>query len=115
MSTNNPAAQIGRWYLRWDKGEIFQVTGRDTSSRTIQIRTFDGGSDEIADDLWSRLPLGTADPPYDWAGPVETVDEVDLEFAQPPADMAASAPVNVVEARPESECTSGEESEQRNH
>ncbi len=90
MSTNNPAAQIGRWYLRWDKGEIFQVTGLDASARTVQIRTFDGGSDEIAADLWSGLPLGAADPPDDWAGSVETVDEIDLEFAQPPADMVDS-------------------------
>ena len=85
MGTNNPCAQIGRWYLRWDKGEIFQVTGRDAGAGTIQIRTFDGGSEEIGEDLWARLPLGTADPPDDWAGPLETVDEIDLEFAQPPA------------------------------
>jgi|KBSSwiStaDraftv2_1062776.scaffolds.fasta_scaffold00166_29 hypothetical protein len=115
MSTNNPAAQIGRWYLRWDKGEIFQVTGRDNASRMIQVRTFDGGSDEIAEDLWSRLPLGTADPPYDWAGPDETVEEIDLEFAQPPADMVVSGPVNVIEAGPALPTKDGDESEQRNH
>jgi hypothetical protein len=86
MSTNNPSPQVGRWYLRWDKGEIFQVTGVDPRTQTILIRTFDGGSDELAADYWSQLPLGTADPPDDWAGPLETVDEIDLEFAQPPAD-----------------------------
>jgi len=91
MSTNNPSPQIGHWYLRWDKGEIFQVTGLDTSARTIQIRTFDGGSEEIGVDIWRGLPLGTADPPDDWAGPLETVDEIDLEFAQPPVDTSAAS------------------------
>ena len=56
MSTNTPAIQIGRWYLRWDKGEIFQVTGRDGASGTIRIRTFDGGSDEIPASRWESLP-----------------------------------------------------------
>ena len=84
MSTNTPSIQIGRWYLRWDKGEIFQVTGRDGASGTIQIRTFDGGSDGIPADQWDNLPLGIADPPEDWAGPLETVDEIDMERARPP-------------------------------
>ncbi len=86
MGTNNPSPQIGHWYLRWDKGEVFQVTGLDARARTIQIRTFDQGTDEIGAVCWASLPLGTADPPDDWTGPVETVDEIDLEFAQPPAD-----------------------------
>jgi Family of unknown function (DUF6763) len=92
---SNPCAQIGRWYLRWDKGEIFQVTGHDTAARTIQIRTFDGDSEELGEDLWAGLPLGAADPPEDWAGPLETVDEIDMEFAQPPVDTStASCPAN---------------------
>jgi hypothetical protein len=84
MSTNAPAIHVGRWYLRWDKGEIFQVTGRDSGSKTIQIRTFDGSSEELPENLWDSLPLGIADPPEDWTGPLETVDEIDMECAQPP-------------------------------
>lgn len=108
MSTNNPAAQNGRWYLRWDKGEIFKVTGRDNASRMIQIRTCDGSTEEIAEDLWNRLPLGAADPPYDWVGPEETVEELNLDFAQPPVDMPAAAPIRAVESPPASGSTSGE-------
>ena len=84
MSAKTPSVHIGRWYLRWDKGEIFQVTGRKAGTAAIQIRTFDGSEDEIAESLWSTLPLGLADPPEDWAGPLETVDQIDLEVAQPP-------------------------------
>jgi hypothetical protein len=84
MTLNNPFPHIGRWYLRWDRGEIFQVTGRDASSGSIQIRTFDGGSEQIPGDLWETLQLGIADPPEDWAGPLEAVDEIDMECARPP-------------------------------
>jgi hypothetical protein len=84
MSTNTPSIRIGRWYLRWDKGEIFQVTGRDALAGDVYIRTFDGGSDVIPLEQWEHLPLGVADPPEDWAGPLETVDEIDMDCAQPP-------------------------------
>jgi hypothetical protein len=82
MST--PSLNIGRWYLRWDRGEIFQVTGHDAAAGKIHIRTFDGGADEITVSQWDSLPLGVADPPEDWAGPLEAVDEVDMDCAQPP-------------------------------
>lgn len=84
MSASTPSINIGRWYLRWDKGEIFQVTGRDAAAGKILIRTFDGGSDEIAENQWEGLPLGAADPPQDWTGPLEIVDEIDMDCAQPP-------------------------------
>jgi uncharacterized protein DUF6763 len=86
MGANTPAIHIGRWYLRWDRGEIFQVTGRDAGASIIHIRTFDGGRDEIPASQWDSLPLGLADPPEDWAGPLETVDQIDMECAQPPRD-----------------------------
>ena len=84
MISSTAAAQIGRWYLRWDRNEIFQVTGIDSGARTIQILNFDGPSEDIAEDVWARLPLGFADPPSDWTGPLETVDEIDLDSSQPP-------------------------------
>ena len=84
MSTTTPFIHVGRWYLRWDKGEIFQVTGRDEHAGKIYIRSFDGGSDVIPLSQWAELPLGVADPPEDWAGPVETVDEINMDVAQPP-------------------------------
>ena len=85
MSTNNaPSIHVGRWYLRWDKGEIFQVTGRNAGTDAIAIRTFDGSPEEIPASQWESLPLGIADPPDDWTGPLEVVDEIDMECAQPP-------------------------------
>ena len=84
MGANSLSIHVGRWYLRWDRGEIFQVTGRDLASRTVQFRLFDGTAGEIPEAQWDSLPLGLADPPEDWTGPLETVDQIDLECARPP-------------------------------
>jgi len=85
-ATHSPSIQVGRWYLRWDKGEIFQVTGRDASVGQIYIRTYDGGSSVIPLDQWNTLSLSDADPAEDWAGPDEIVDEIDMDCARPPND-----------------------------
>ena len=85
MNTGVGGARVGQWYLRSDKGEIFQVTGYDKASGTIEIQTFDGDLDEIDEDAWRELPLGLAverdDLGYsetgmrgaDWAEPLEPV------------------------------------------
>jgi len=74
-------AEIGQWYLRRDKGEIFRVTGYDDRSRTIEIQTFDGDLDEIDAETWSTLRLGLAPPPEDWTGPVDDVQVDDLGYS----------------------------------
>jgi len=75
-------ARIGQWYLRWDKGEIFQVTGYDEPSGTIEIQSFDGELDEIDKESWATLPLGLAEPPEDWTGPVDDVEVDDLGYSE---------------------------------
>jgi len=75
-------ARIGQWYLRWDKGEIFQVTGYDEPSATIEIQTFDGDLDELDAETWDALPLGLAEPPEDWTGPVDDVEVDDLGYSE---------------------------------
>jgi hypothetical protein len=63
--------RIGQCYLRWDNGEIGQVTGRDEGSRTIEIQSFAGEIDEIEEECWAMLPLGLAQPPEGWTEPVD--------------------------------------------
>ncbi len=74
-------AEIGTWYARADKGEQFQVVGRDEFSRTIEIQLFDGDLDEIEEDTWNALQLERRDPPEDWTGPVE-VEADDLGYSE---------------------------------
>ncbi len=81
MNTGVGRARIGQWYLRWDKGELFQVTGFDPKSKTIQIQSFGGDLDEIDLKTWAALPLGLAEPPEDWTGPLDDVEVDDLGYS----------------------------------
>jgi hypothetical protein len=74
-------ARIGQWYQRGDKGEIFVVTGRDASSGTIEIQSFDGDIHEIGSNDWSALPLEFAETPEDWTGPLD-LDPEDVRYSE---------------------------------
>jgi hypothetical protein len=90
MDTNVPRPEIGQWYTRSDKGEMFQVVGRDENSRAIEIQTFDGELDEIDVVTWATLPLERAEPPEDSTGPMDDVETDDLGFSETemaPADF----------------------------
>jgi hypothetical protein len=83
--------EIGQWYTRADKGEMFQVVGRDENSRAIEIQSFDDELDEIDTETCATLPLERAEPPEDWTGPLDDVETDDLgysETAMAPADFA---------------------------
>ncbi len=82
MNSGVGRARIGQWYTRLDKGETFQVTGYDESSRTIEIQVFDGDLDEIDFDAWYALPLALAEPPEDWTGPVDDIEPDDLGYSE---------------------------------
>lgn len=93
MNTGVGRARIGQWYRRWDKGEIFQVTGVDQQSKAVEVQTFDGDLDEIDQEAWTSLPLGLAEPPEDWTGPVDDVEIDDLGYSDTemrPQDWATS-------------------------
>jgi Family of unknown function (DUF6763) len=78
MNTMAWPPRIGGWYLRWDKNEVFQVTAYDERTHRALLEPLQGDATEIDQATWDRLSLGLADPPEDWAGPVETVDVVDV-------------------------------------
>ena len=80
-------ARTGQWYLRHDKGEIFQVIACDEEARTIEIQSFDGDLDEIDEDVWAALPLEFAEQPEDWTGPIDDVEVDDLGYTE--TDMTA--------------------------
>ncbi|HYK99896.1 MAG TPA: DUF6763 family protein [Steroidobacteraceae bacterium] len=88
MNNGVGSARVGQWYLRRDKGEIFQVTGYDEKAGTIEIQTFDGDLDEIDAESWRTLPLGLAEPPEDWTGPVDDVERDDLGYSE--TDMSGA-------------------------
>jgi len=89
MNAGVGKAEIGEWYTRADKGEVFQVVGIDERAHTIEIQVFDGDLDEIDEETWGALPLERCAPPEDWTGPVDEVEPDDLGYsdtAMRPAD-----------------------------
>ncbi len=97
-------ARIGQWYTRSDKGEIFQVTGYDPDSRSIEVQTFDGDLDEIDLESWTGLPLALAEPPEDWTGPMDDVERDDLGYTE--TDMTGedwAAPLQTLRSKEEGE------------
>jgi len=81
MNTDVGRPQIGQWYLRADKGEIFQVVGYDDRSHTIEIQSFDGEVDEMDDETWDSLSLERSEPPENWTGPMDNVETDDLGYS----------------------------------
>ena len=86
MSITFAQAEIGQWYTRADKGELFQVVGRDESARTIEIQSFDGDVDEVDGETWGSLAPERAEPPEDWTAPMDDVETDDLGYSE--TDMA---------------------------
>lgn len=70
-------ARIGQWYVRWDNGEVFRVTGRDERTHAVAIERFGGDVDAIGAATWRGLPLGFVDRPEDWA---RVVADVRIEY-----------------------------------
>jgi hypothetical protein len=112
MSTGVGRAQIGQWYAREDKGETFQVIGRDEHSRTIEIQTFHGDLDEIDEETWAELPLALAEQPEDWTGPVDDVERDDLGYSETEITGAdGSEPLRQLRAEGEAPGPSADEEE----
>jgi hypothetical protein len=79
--------EIGQWYQDLDKGELFQVTGVDDKSASVEVQYFGGDLDEVELDSWDELPLALAEPPEDWTGPMDDIEKDDLgytDFESPP-------------------------------
>lgn len=88
MSDVSVRPEIGGWYRRLDKGELFQVTGRDSASRSIEIQTVDGDVDEIDAPVWATLPLEAAEAPEDWPVVMDDVEVDDLGYSETAMSVA---------------------------
>jgi hypothetical protein len=80
MNTGVGRAQLGQWYRRLDKAEIFRVVGLDTESRSVVIQNFGGDLDEIDEESWITLPLHWTEPPENWTGALDAIDINDCEY-----------------------------------
>jgi hypothetical protein len=70
---------VGQWYLRRDTQEMLQVLDYDAESGIIGVQTFDGDLDEIEEESWRALALEPAEPPEDWTGALDNLEEEDID------------------------------------
>jgi len=95
MNTGVGSPRVGEWYVRWDNGELFQVTGYHPERRASSIENFQGEMYEIGDESWSILPLATVRPPQGWT--------TDLQFSVKRRADSFAATVDEVEPTEEIE------------
>lgn len=74
---------VGNWYEHVDKGQKFEVIAIDEDSGTVEIQYFDGDIEDIDYEAWYELDLEPSEPPEDWTGPAEDVEEDDLGYTEP--------------------------------
>jgi hypothetical protein len=74
MSNLMGEPEIGQWYERTDTGDIFQVTGIDDYSQTIETQARDGDIGEMEEEIWRALPLRPAEMLEDWSIPVKDLE-----------------------------------------
>jgi len=82
MSPNLIRPEIGQWYAHTDKGELFQVVGRDDESHTIEIQYVDGDVDEVDVETWAMLALERTEPPEDETAPMDDIETDDLGYSE---------------------------------
>jgi len=80
--------QVGDWYQRSDKDELFQVVSIDAASATVQIQSFDGELDSIDAEDWAESPLTAAAAPEDWTGALDDVEPDDVTEDDSPSDRS---------------------------
>ena len=82
MNASVGRPEVGQWYARGDKGELFRVVAYDERDGTIEIQTFDGDVDELDAEAWNDMVLERSEPPEDWTGPVDDVEVDDLGYSE---------------------------------
>ena len=73
---------VGNWYEHVDKGQKFEVIAIDEDSGTVEIQFYDGDIEEVDYDAWYELDVEPSEPPEDWTGPVDDVEEDDLGYTE---------------------------------
>ena len=69
---------VGTWYLRRDKGQVFQVVAWDEAAGLADAQHFDGDLEEIGLDAWHGLSAEPIEAPADWSGPWDVGKTDDL-------------------------------------
>ena len=77
-----PEPSIGNWYLDRLSEEEFEVVGVDEENDGVEIQYFDGTISELNRDDWNSRFLIPIEAPEDWTGPLEPMEEGDVNYDQ---------------------------------
>lgn len=70
-----PDPIVGNWYRRRDNADEFEVVAVDDDSSAVEVQFFDGDVTEFSLDEWNAFDLEVIEPPEDWSGALEPVDD----------------------------------------
>lgn len=71
----------GNWYESLESGNLFFVVTVDEEEGIIEVQHQDGATEEIELDSWQELDIEPAEPPDDFHG---RLDDMDDEEEEPP-------------------------------
>ncbi len=72
--------ETGEWYLDSESREEFKVVDIDERNADVDIQYFDGTIGELTDEEWNERTLVRIEAPEDWTGPMETLEEGDMNY-----------------------------------
>jgi hypothetical protein len=100
---------VGSWYRRADKGQLFRVVAFDEHGGVVELQHFDGDFEEIDASDWFDMDIEPADPPEDWAGPVDGEETDDSAYDKSAKPRSLKEPLD----EPESAEDSWEDEDER--
>ena len=68
---------VGHWYQHLDKGYKFTVVAVDDEKGLVEIQHFDGDLEEADMDIWYEMEIEQVEPPEDWTGPMDELENED--------------------------------------
>lgn len=72
--------ETGEWYLDAESREEFKVVDMDERNADVDIQYFDGTIGELTCEEWNERTLVRIEAPEDWTGPMETLEEGDMNY-----------------------------------
>lgn len=76
----DPEPIVGSWYQYPEKAQKFRVTNVNERTGDIELEYFDGTLDEIDFYIWGSLGAEQIEAPEDWTGPMDRLDDADLDY-----------------------------------
>lgn len=85
---------IGNWYKDLETQSEFEIVAVDEDAQTVEIQYFEGEVEELDRDAWREMVLVPIDPPEDWSGPFDDLEQDDLDYTDRPTANSRENPLD---------------------